>query len=68
MNNRIEFQKFIGENSVLKDNGENYKDKTKKRRLNLILEFIKESGKKLYEINEPKEIRKLLKSEKKFIC
>lgn len=67
MSNKIEFKKFIDENGVVKDNGESYKNSTKKIRLKLILEFIKESGKDIYEINEPKKIRKLLKLNKGYI-
>ncbi len=67
MNNEIEFKIFIDKNGILKDNGKNYKNSTKAKRLKMISEFIKESGVDIYQINEPKKIKKLLKVKKKFI-
>ena len=67
MNNEMEFKKFIDKNGILKDNGENYKNRTKTKRLKMISKFIEESGIDIYQINDPKKIKKILKVKKKFI-
>jgi len=63
----MEFKKFIEANGVRQEKGKNYKYSTKEKRFKMISKFIKESGKDIYQINEPKKIKKLLKSEKLFI-
>ena len=67
MNNEMEFKKFIDKNGIVKDNGKNYKNDTKVKRFKMLSEFIKESGDDIYQINEPKKIKKLLKVKKEFI-